>query len=42
LVVEDRRWLCKLSSAFLGAGQELGYDLNDINGLNQTGKTLPD
>lgn len=36
--VEDRPWKSKLSTAFVDAGRELGFEHADINGENQTGR----
>lgn len=37
LTVQEAPWRTPLSIAFLQAGQELGYEIRDINGSNQTG-----
>ena len=37
LTVEDRAWKSSLPQAFMEAGLHLGYNLVDINGVNQTG-----
>ena len=37
LIVEDRIWKSKLPKAFLEAGKQMGFDIVDINGSNQTG-----
>ncbi len=38
LVVSDSIAAGKLTSAFIGAAQELGYHTMDVNGENQMGK----
>lgn len=40
LTVQEAPWRTPLSIAFLQAGQELGYDIRDINGAKQTGFML--
>nr|XP_033329051.1 glucose dehydrogenase [FAD, quinone]-like [Megalopta genalis] len=40
LTVQESPWRSPLSVAFLQAGQELGYEIRDINGANQTGFML--
>ncbi|XP_043257484.1 glucose dehydrogenase [FAD, quinone] [Colletes gigas] len=40
LTVQEAPWRTPLSLAFLQAGQELGYDIRDINGEKQTGFML--
>jgi len=41
LTVEDRAWKSSLPQAFMEAGLHLGYNLVDINGVNQTGFMTP-
>ncbi|XP_076623883.1 glucose dehydrogenase [FAD, quinone] [Colletes latitarsis] len=40
LTVQEAPWRTPLSLAFLQAGQELGYEIRDINGEKQTGFML--
>ncbi|XP_054004403.1 glucose dehydrogenase [FAD, quinone] [Hylaeus anthracinus] len=40
LTVQEAPWRTPLSIAFLQAGQELGYEIRDINGAQQTGFML--
>ncbi|KAL7642612.1 UNVERIFIED_CONTAM: hypothetical protein RMT77_007176 [Armadillidium vulgare] len=42
LTVSAKSWTTPVAKAFLEAGLELGYPLNDPNGANQTGFSIPD
>ncbi|XP_015180329.1 PREDICTED: glucose dehydrogenase [FAD, quinone]-like isoform X2 [Polistes dominula] len=41
LTVQEAPWTSPLAIAFLQAGQELGYEIRDINGESQTGFMIP-
>lgn len=39
LSVEEFKYFTPISQAFLEGGKEIGYDILDVNGANQTGFT---